>query len=82
LLDDAIHSREPEPRSLAWTLRGEKRLEDSPARDLVHAHAGVAHRQHDVGPWLHGNAVLAGVLLVDLDVPRLDGSLPPWRLEY
>jgi len=32
--------------------------------------------------WLHGNAVLAGVLLVDLDVPRLDGSLPPWRLEY
>src|SRR5205085_1069064 len=48
LLDDAVHGGEPEARTLAFFFGGEKRLKDARLGFFVHAHAGVAEREHDV----------------------------------
>src|SRR3546814_4620862 len=47
--DDAVDDRQPEPGAFADRLRREERLEGAPPRFLVHAAAGVRHRQAELG---------------------------------
>ncbi len=65
----------PSPVPLAAALRGEERLEDVVPRGVVHADAGVAHPQHDVGPR-HGRA---GIVEDDVGVGGGDRELSASR---
>src|SRR4029079_10341092 len=74
LLDDREHHREAEASALVGALGREERLEDPAARRLVHAHAGVAEREHHVVPGLDVE-MAGGESVVELDVSGLDGEL-------
>jgi hypothetical protein len=52
-MHDAEHDRESEAGALADFLRREERFEDARLRLLVHAVAGIADGEHDVGPGIH-----------------------------
>ena len=78
LLDNAVHRGETKPGSLAGLLGGEERFEEPRARLLVHAAAGVGHRQRHVRPWFHPR-VLARVHIIHIEVGSLDGELPAVR---
>ena len=77
LLDGAVDGGKAEAAALARRLGGEERLEEPRARLVVHADAGVADRQHHVGPGLHAH-VLAG-RLVQIDIGGLDHQLAAAR---
>src|ERR1700736_2687294 len=78
LLHDAVDHGEPQAGAAANLLRGEERLEDLEPRRLLHADAGIAHREQRVlarYQW----PVRLGVLLVERHLLRLDGQLSPGR---
>ena len=75
LLDDPVDRREAEARAVPERLRGEERLEDVRERLGVHADAGVADGEHHVRAD-DGVGVLGDVLLVELDVRRVDREQP------
>ena len=74
LLDDAVDGREAEPGPAVF-LGGEEGLEEVGLDLLVHAHAGIGHRQHHVGSR-HQEQLGAGLGAVELHVGGLQGQLP------
>src|ERR1700682_2691519 len=74
LLDDPIHRRQAQPRSLANVFRREEWLEDASGVCLVHTIACVAHGEHHVVARRNGKVPLL-IVLVQRDMRRLDGEL-------
>src|SRR5256885_1157007 len=74
LLDDPVDGREAEPGAFSLRFGGEEGLEDPSSSLGTHANAGVAHREHGVGPRLH-DRVLAGIRFVELHVGGFDRQL-------
>src|SRR5579859_1875382 len=71
LFNDAVDSRESEPRSLAAFLRGEEWLKDMCEGLGIHASSRVGHSQHHELPGL-GTWMITSVCLVQLHVSRVD----------
>jgi len=74
LLHDAMDRRQPQSSPFTNSLGGEERFEDVPARLCIHAHAGVAHRQHDVGARVRPRTRF-DLALAPFHQPRLNRDL-------
>ncbi len=74
LLDDTVDRREAQAGARARLLGREKGLEKAAERLLVHAGAGVPHRQLDEGPRAHVVGVALRLRPLDLRVLGLDGE--------
>src|SRR5215468_12282739 len=77
-LREAIDLTEPEPRSLADFLGREERIERSLQYRRRHPGAGIAHRDHNIGPGCQ-LGVVGGVISVEGHVSGLDRDPPAAR---
>src|ERR1700730_2725668 len=77
-LRESIDLTKPESRSLADFLGREERIERSFQYRRRHPGAGIAHRDHDIGPGCQ-LGVVGGVLPVVGHVPGLDRDPPATR---
>ena len=71
LLDDAVHHRQPQARSLADAFGGEEGLKDARLHFRRHAAAGIADGHHDEPPR-SGLRVRLRVGLVEFDIAGFD----------